>query len=76
MTELGKTLRHPVDVLLEWAEAQLPAIEAARARFDGGQPWIRRIPGSQAAVRRYRRAQSAKLVSGIPRSLAYCGRPG
>ncbi|WP_020495611.1 winged helix-turn-helix transcriptional regulator [Sciscionella marina] len=37
ITKLGKTLRHPVDVLLEWAETQLPAIEAARERFDGGQ---------------------------------------
>ncbi|SFO17242.1 MULTISPECIES: winged helix-turn-helix transcriptional regulator [Actinomadura] len=34
ITPLGKTLRRPVDVLLEWAASQMPAIEAARARFD------------------------------------------
>ncbi|MEJ2862231.1 winged helix-turn-helix transcriptional regulator [Actinomycetospora flava] len=34
ITPLGKTLRHPVDVLLEWAAAHMPAIEQARARFD------------------------------------------
>ncbi|RZQ64604.1 winged helix-turn-helix transcriptional regulator [Amycolatopsis suaedae] len=34
ITPLGKTLRHPVDVLLEWARAHLPAIEAAREKFD------------------------------------------
>lgn len=37
ITPLGKTLRHPVDVLLGWAEANLPAIETARARFDAEQ---------------------------------------
>lgn len=34
ITPLGKTLRHPVDVLLEWAATHMPAIERARARFD------------------------------------------
>lgn len=34
ITPLGKTLRHPVDVLLAWADAHLPAIEAARHAFD------------------------------------------
>ncbi|MGP3776233.1 winged helix-turn-helix transcriptional regulator [Streptomyces sp. SDT5-1] len=34
ITPLGKTLRHPVDVLLEWAETHLPAIERARRVFD------------------------------------------
>ncbi|QWF77807.1 winged helix-turn-helix transcriptional regulator [Amycolatopsis sp. CA-230715] len=34
ITPLGKTLRHPVDVLLEWAAKHLPAIEKARGRFD------------------------------------------
>jgi DNA-binding HxlR family transcriptional regulator len=34
ITPLGKTLREPVDVLLDWASAQLPAIEKARAAFD------------------------------------------
>ncbi|GAA1948723.1 helix-turn-helix domain-containing protein [Amycolatopsis minnesotensis] len=35
ITSLGKTLRHPVDVLLEWATAHMPDIEKARLRFDG-----------------------------------------
>ncbi|GHA84470.1 winged helix-turn-helix transcriptional regulator [Streptomyces termitum] len=34
ITPLGKTLRHPVDVLLAWADAHLPAIENARHAFD------------------------------------------
>ncbi|WP_420880681.1 winged helix-turn-helix transcriptional regulator [Rhodococcus sp. (in: high G+C Gram-positive bacteria)] len=34
MTPLGKTLRDPVEVLLAWADAHLPQIEHARARFD------------------------------------------
>jgi len=34
ITPLGKTLRHPVEVLLAWADVHLPAIEDARARFD------------------------------------------
>ncbi|WP_435220291.1 winged helix-turn-helix transcriptional regulator [Streptomyces sp. Tue6028] len=34
MTPLGKTLRHPVDVLLAWAAEHLPAIERARDAFD------------------------------------------
>ena len=34
ITPLGKTLRRPVDVLLEWAEQNMPHIEAARDRFD------------------------------------------
>ena len=34
ITPLGKTLRHPVDVLLAWADAHLPDIERARRRFD------------------------------------------
>lgn len=34
ITRLGKTLRHPVDVLLEWASAALPEIERARRRYD------------------------------------------
>ncbi|MEU4658627.1 helix-turn-helix domain-containing protein [Streptomyces sp. NPDC023723] len=36
ITPLGKTLRHPVEVLLGWAAAQLPAIERARDAFDLG----------------------------------------
>ncbi|MFN6547196.1 winged helix-turn-helix transcriptional regulator [Mycolicibacterium nivoides] len=31
---LGKTLRRPIDVLLEWAEQHLPSIDAARDAFD------------------------------------------
>ncbi|MEV6705791.1 winged helix-turn-helix transcriptional regulator [Micromonospora wenchangensis] len=34
ITPLGKTLRHPVDVLLDWAGRHLPAIEAARRTYD------------------------------------------
>lgn len=34
MTPLGKTLRHPVDVLLEWSATHMPEIERARLRFD------------------------------------------
>ncbi|CAL9443701.1 hypothetical protein SUDANB145_02298 [Streptomyces sp. enrichment culture] len=36
ITPLGKTLRHPVEVLLEWAAAHLPEIERARDAFDEG----------------------------------------
>ncbi|MCL3860992.1 helix-turn-helix domain-containing protein [Actinotalea sp. K2] len=36
ITMLGKTLRDPVDVLLQWADAHLPQIERARAEFDSG----------------------------------------
>lgn len=31
---LGKTMRPPVDVLLEWARTYMPQIEQARAAFD------------------------------------------
>lgn len=34
ITPLGKTLRHPIDVLLEWAAAHMPDIEQARKTFD------------------------------------------
>lgn len=34
ITPLGKTLRHPVDVLLAWAAEHMPAIERARDSFD------------------------------------------
>ncbi|MGV9668805.1 hypothetical protein [Nocardia niigatensis] len=30
----GKTLRHPVDVLLGWADKHMPEIEYTRTRFD------------------------------------------
>lgn len=36
ITALGKTLRPPVDVILNWIEAHLPSIEEARRRFDEG----------------------------------------
>jgi DNA-binding HxlR family transcriptional regulator len=38
ITPLGKTLRHPVDVLLEWAAAHMPDIEQARETFDVQDP--------------------------------------
>ncbi|MEV5518483.1 helix-turn-helix domain-containing protein [Streptomyces flaveolus] len=34
ITPLGKTLRHPIDVLLAWASQNMPAIERARDNFD------------------------------------------
>ncbi|MFI6944510.1 winged helix-turn-helix transcriptional regulator [Streptomyces sp. NPDC050422] len=34
ITPLGKSLRPPIDVLLAWASANLPAIARARAAFD------------------------------------------
>ncbi|MEU7763276.1 MULTISPECIES: winged helix-turn-helix transcriptional regulator [Micromonospora] len=34
ITPLGKTLRAPVDVLLEWADAHMAQIEHARQAFD------------------------------------------
>ncbi|WP_251037285.1 helix-turn-helix domain-containing protein [Arthrobacter sp. ISL-28] len=34
ITPLGKTLRHPIDVLLEWVAAHMPDIEQARETFD------------------------------------------
>lgn len=37
ITPLGKTLRHPVDVVLQWAAEHMPAIEQARRTFYAGQ---------------------------------------
>jgi DNA-binding HxlR family transcriptional regulator len=37
ITPLGKTLRHPIDVLLAWASQNMPAIERARQGFDTRQ---------------------------------------
>ena len=34
ITLLGKTLRHPIDVLLAWASQNMPAIAGAREAFD------------------------------------------
>lgn len=36
ITPLGKTMRPPVEVLLEWAAAHLPEIERARRAYDLG----------------------------------------
>lgn len=37
ITPLGKTLRHPVDVVLQWAAEHMPAIEQACRTFDAEQ---------------------------------------
>ncbi|MFI8202580.1 winged helix-turn-helix transcriptional regulator [Streptomyces sp. NPDC085937] len=34
ITPLGKTMRRPVDVLLEWVTTHMPEIERARHAFD------------------------------------------
>jgi DNA-binding HxlR family transcriptional regulator len=34
ITALGKTLRPPVEVILDWVAEQMPRIERARRRFD------------------------------------------
>ena len=34
LASLGKTVREPIDGLLEWASTHLPAIDAAREKFD------------------------------------------
>ncbi|MFB7600331.1 winged helix-turn-helix transcriptional regulator [Streptomyces sp. NPDC056160] len=34
ITALGKSLRHPIDVLLDWASQNMPAIARAREDFD------------------------------------------
>jgi DNA-binding HxlR family transcriptional regulator len=34
ITALGKTLRPPVEVILDWVAEQMPQIERARRRFD------------------------------------------
>jgi len=34
ITALGKTLRDPIDAILEWSDKHLDEIERARARFD------------------------------------------
>ncbi|MFR9793670.1 winged helix-turn-helix transcriptional regulator [Streptomyces sp. MB22_4] len=34
ITPLGKTLRHPVDVLLEWVSENMAAVTRAREAFD------------------------------------------
>jgi DNA-binding HxlR family transcriptional regulator len=37
MTPLGRTLRHPVLILLDWAESHMSEIEQARRYFDDHQ---------------------------------------
>ncbi|MFD8431055.1 MULTISPECIES: winged helix-turn-helix transcriptional regulator [Streptomyces] len=37
ITPLGKTLRHPIDVLLAWATQNMSAIARAREAFDVGE---------------------------------------
>lgn len=34
ITGLGKTLREPIDAILDWATVQMPLIEKARRRYD------------------------------------------
>ncbi|MFE0476002.1 winged helix-turn-helix transcriptional regulator [Streptomyces sp. NPDC058947] len=34
ITPLGKTMRQPIEVLLEWAAAHMPEVERARRAFD------------------------------------------
>jgi DNA-binding HxlR family transcriptional regulator len=38
ITPLGKTLRRPIDVLLEWADIHMPSIERARDAYDADPP--------------------------------------
>ncbi|NAZ86019.1 transcriptional regulator [Kineococcus sp. T90] len=35
ITALGKTLREPVEALLRWSAVHMPAVQAARDRFEG-----------------------------------------
>ncbi|MFW6773467.1 winged helix-turn-helix transcriptional regulator [Nocardioides sp. CPCC 205120] len=37
ITPLGKTLRAPVDAILDWATAHLPRIDEARDRYDDAE---------------------------------------
>ncbi len=37
LTELGRSLRGPVEAMGQWAQANRPAIDAARARYDAGR---------------------------------------
>lgn len=37
ITPLGKTLRPPIDAILEWATAHMPDIERAREAFDSAE---------------------------------------
>lgn len=47
ITRLGKTLRHPIDVLLAWASQHMPAIAQAREAFDAAEDGDRPLePGT------------------------------
>lgn len=37
ITRLGKSLRPPIEVLLEWAAVHMPEIDSARERFDSSE---------------------------------------
>jgi DNA-binding HxlR family transcriptional regulator len=45
ITTLGKTLRPPIDVILHWATAHMPAIERARTEFDSATDGPPNAPG-------------------------------
>ena len=38
ISPIGDTLNELVDALLRWTDQQLPAVQAARARYDGAEP--------------------------------------
>jgi DNA-binding HxlR family transcriptional regulator len=40
MTPLGRTLRDPVEILMDWAEAHMPEIQQARHDFDDAQSLV------------------------------------
>jgi DNA-binding HxlR family transcriptional regulator len=48
ITHLGKTLRPPVEAILDWAGEQMPLIEQARDRYDSALD----SPGSEESLRR------------------------
>ncbi|MCJ1700276.1 helix-turn-helix transcriptional regulator [Rathayibacter festucae] len=41
ISPIGDTLNELVDALLRWTDRQLPAVQAARARYDGAEPAAR-----------------------------------
>ncbi|TCL82666.1 MULTISPECIES: helix-turn-helix domain-containing protein [unclassified Rathayibacter] len=40
ISPIGDTLNELVDALLRWTDRQLPAVQAARARYDGAEPVV------------------------------------
>jgi len=52
VTPLGHTLKAPFEALYEWVEIHLPAVEAARTRFDvrGGTPCGHQGPKAKGRV--------------------------